>query len=75
VFVQRCINGECGKEFDLDERVYVCLRCGDLLDIERVGSDELDAESLRTLWRERLISNQTRDRSGVWRFREFLPFP
>jgi threonine synthase len=29
---------------------------------------------LRALWRERLRSNDARDRSGVWRFREFLPF-
>jgi len=74
VFVQRCINEECGNEFDLDERLYVCSRCGDLLDIERVGTDNRNVESLRALWRERLTSNEARDRSGVWRFREFLPF-
>ena len=74
MFVQRCINVDCGSEFNLDERLYVCSRCGDLLDVERVGSYEQDAESLRALWRERLTSNQKVDRSGVWRFREFLPF-
>jgi threonine synthase len=75
MFVQRCINSECGNEFDLGERLYVCARCGDLLDIERLGPDDREAESLRALWRERLTSKETRDRSGVWRFREFLPFP
>jgi len=74
VFVQRCIKVECGSEFDLDERLYVCARCGDLLDIERTQSPDRDAESLRVLWRERLQSSDARDRSGVWRFREFLPF-
>ena len=74
MFVQRCINRDCGSEFDLDERLYVCSRCGDLLDIESVGSFDRDAESLRALWRERRTSNDARDRSGVWRFREFLPF-
>jgi threonine synthase len=74
VFVQRCINVECASEFDLDERVYVCSRCGDLLDIERGSPVERDAASLRALWRERLASSEARDRSGVWRFREFLPF-
>ena len=74
MFVQRCINIECGSEFDLDERLYVCARCGDLLDIERTGVLDRDAESLRALWRERLQSRDARDRSGVWRFREFLPF-
>ena len=74
MFVQRCIKVECGSEFDLDERLYVCARCGDLLDIERTQSPDRDAESLRVLWRERLQSSDARDRSGVWRFREFLPF-
>jgi threonine synthase len=33
-----------------------------------------DADSLRELWRARKSSLDVRDRSGVWRFREFLPF-
>jgi threonine synthase len=74
VFVQRCINRECGSEFDLDERLYVCSRCGDLLDIESRAPLERDVESLQALWRERLTSREARDHSGVWRFREFLPF-
>jgi threonine synthase len=74
VFVQRCINVDCGSEFDLDERLYVCSRCGDLLDVERLEPYERDASLLRALWRERLASNDARDRSGVWRFREVLPF-
>lgn len=71
-FVQRCINGECRSEFAIDERVYVCSRCGELLEIERRGESE--AERLKEVWRERRMSNEGRDRSGVWRFREFLPF-
>lgn len=74
MFVQRCINIDCASEFELDERLYVCSRCGDLLDVESVGIGDRDAESLRVLWRERRLSNDARDRSGVWRFREFLPF-
>lgn len=72
MFIQRCIN--CANEFALDERIYVCSSCGDLLDIELRERDERDADSLRALWRERLASGEARDRSGVWRFREFLPF-
>jgi threonine synthase len=74
VFVQRCINVDCRSEFDRDERLYVCSRCGDLLDLESVAVGDRDAESLRALWRERRASNDARDHSGVWRFREFLPF-
>ncbi len=72
MFIQRCINGDCRSEFELDERVYVCARCGELLEIERTG--DFDASMLREVWRDRRTSNEVRDRSGVWRFREFLPF-
>ena len=64
-FFQQCIAPDCRAEFDLDARLYVCARCGGLLDIER--REAIDATSLPDLWR-------TRRGSGVWRFREFLPF-
>lgn len=73
-FVQRCINGECRKAFGLDERVYTCPSCGDLLEIERTDDGATDAASLRELWLKRRTSRDDRDSSGVWRFREFLPF-
>ena len=73
-FLQRCISPDCRAEFKIDEQLYVCSRCGGLLDIERRDEIEIDAASLRALWRERLSSFDHRDRSGVWRFREFLPF-
>jgi threonine synthase len=71
-YFQKCIAPDCGAEFDLDARLYVCSRCGGLLDIER--RSEIDSGSLRELWRDRRASLDPRDRSGVWRFREFLPF-
>ena len=71
-YLQRCISPECGAEFDLDARLYVCSRCGGLLDVERRG--EIDSAPLRDLWLQRRTSFDPRDRSGVWRFREFLPF-
>ncbi|HET9479481.1 MAG TPA: threonine synthase [Pyrinomonadaceae bacterium] len=52
----------------------MCSRCGDLLDVERTERHVQDVETFRALWLERLKSNEARDRSGVWRFREFLPF-
>ena len=70
--MQRCINGECRERFGLDERVYVCSRCGELLEIERTS--EIDASKLPAVWRDRRTSSDERDRSGVWRFREALPF-
>ncbi|MCA1578320.1 MAG: threonine synthase [Acidobacteria bacterium] len=72
MFIQRCIN--CATEFDLDERIYVCSHCGDLLDIERVEPLAEGPDELRAIWSDRLKSSDAHDRSGVWRFREFLPF-
>jgi threonine synthase len=74
MFVQRCITPGCRAEYKLDDRLYVCSRCGGLLDVDRVDDVAADSASLRELWRERRSSFDTRDRSGVWRFREFLPF-
>ena len=72
-FIQRCIAPHCQTEYKIDEQLYVCSRCGGLLDI--VSRDAaVDAISLRELWRNRKSSLDIRDRSGVWRFREFLPF-
>jgi threonine synthase len=73
-YLQRCITPDCHAEYNIDARLYVCSRCGGLLDIERAENSPTDAASLRELWRQRLSSADTRDRSGVWRFREFLPF-
>jgi threonine synthase len=71
-YVQRCIA--CHNEFDLDARLYVCSRCGGLLDVDRREEITIEPASLRELWRKRKSSLDARDRSGVWRFRELLPF-
>jgi threonine synthase len=54
--------------------MYVCSRCGDLLEIDQTIPLHGMAWELRALWLERRMSRDERDRSGVWRFREFLPF-
>lgn len=72
-FIQRCIAPDCQAEYKIDERLYVCSRCGGLLDVV-LRESEVDVAALRELWRERKMSLDVRDRSGVWRFREFLPF-
>lgn len=74
MFLQRCITPECRAEFKIDERLYVCSRCEGLLDIDRDDAGAVDHVLLRDLWRRRASSLEARDRSGVWRFREFLPF-
>jgi threonine synthase len=54
--------------------MYVCSRCGDLLEIDQCEPRLEHSFELMALWLERRMSRDERDRSGVWRFREFLPF-
>jgi len=69
---QRCINPSCAARFELNDRIYVCPNCGGLLDV--IQELTTDPEQLQTLWTRRLASFEARDRSGVWRYRELLPF-
>jgi threonine synthase len=71
---QRCIDPACDARFEINERLYVCPRCGGLLDVVLEAYADVDPEWLRALWTSRLASFDPRDRSGVWRYRELLPF-
>ncbi len=71
---QHCIAPDCGASYAIDERLYVCPRCGGLLDAERELASMGTAADLRAVWDARLASQDARDRSGVWRYRELLPF-
>jgi threonine synthase len=72
--IQRCIEPHCGVSYGLNERLYVCPQCGGLLDVEKRWDRFANANTLRELWQQRLSANNERDRSGVWRYRELLPF-
>jgi threonine synthase len=72
--VQRCIIPECNSTYGVQERIYVCSRCGGPLEIQCRLETCGDADALRKRWAERAGSNDPRDRSGVWRYRELLPF-
>jgi threonine synthase len=59
---------------------FRCSQCDGLLEITNPawGSEKFDglrADALKSIWRDRRSSNALLDRSGVWRFREFLPTP
>jgi threonine synthase len=72
--VQRCIVPTCAAEFAIREQIYVCPHCGGPLEIE-IPLELLKAvPDLRERWHARAASQDARDRSGVWRFRELLPF-
>lgn len=71
---QRCVELGCGAQYGINERLYVCPRCGGLLDVETGRAGSFDAGDLRAVWAARRASTEARDRSGVWRYRELLPF-
>jgi threonine synthase len=74
--VQRCIDVGCAATYDLRERVNLCSRCGGTLEI--VLTRRVDPEAMRERWRSRAtrraFGEDPRDASGVWRYREMLPF-
>jgi threonine synthase len=69
---QQCIAPSCAAVFSLVERIYVCPRCQSPLEIQI--DHTFDPARLRDTWRSRRTSPDPLDRSGVWRFRELLPF-
>jgi threonine synthase len=68
----RCINDDCADKLDLHERALRCPRCGELLEVA-AGPLMFSPQALKERWWQRRCSRDPRDRSGVWRFREFLP--
>lgn len=72
--VQQCILPKCGATFGIREAHLVCARCGGPLEVRLKDAAIGRAEDLKSLWASRRGSLDPRDRSGVWRFRELLPF-
>ncbi len=68
----QCIESNCRSRYATAARIYVCERCGGLLDLT-YELDQLEPDSLKKLWDERRASTAAIDQSGVWRFRELLP--
>jgi threonine synthase len=69
----RCIA--CGDLSDRAGQSFRCSHCGDLLEItypdwQQAGAE---AQSLKSIWRQRRLSEAAIDQSGVWRFRDLLP--
>lgn len=72
--ILRCIETNCKQHYSIDSRIFTCSRCGGLLDVHYDFNLSGTPPQMKTLFRERLADNNELDRSGVWRFRELLPF-
>src|SRR5579863_4956079 len=72
-FRYRCIA--CGELSDTASQDFRCAQCGDLLEITypRWRAARPDCAGLMETWRNRRLSSNPVDLSGVWRFRELLP--
>lgn len=75
---QACIKPDCGASYSLTEVIFSCSRCGSLLDV-RYDWDRLPIPATLDFFEHRWLTKGLRsqgrlDFSGVWRFRELLPF-
>ncbi len=75
---QQCVSVDCGATYDVGEVLFACRSCGSLLDVRYDWSRCNVPKTLK--WFEHRWSTPGRgidaraDFSGVWRFRELLPF-
>lgn len=69
----KCIEENCQKTLPARSKTYICPQCGGLLDVSydfQLG----DPEQIKQIFRQRRFSYDPLDLSGVWRFRELIPF-
>src|SRR5436305_10128549 len=71
---QRCIHPDCGGALPVEDTSFGCPKCGGLLDVAYDWDRLRPPKSLRDFearWADRADPLAF---SGVWRFRELLPF-
>jgi threonine synthase len=70
----RCIEADCDERYAIDERIYTCRRCGGLLDVQYDFNLATTPGEMKAIFKARRSVDTELERSGVWRFRELLPF-
>ena len=71
---QKCINPDCGAEFDRGQPLFKCPNCEELLDAQ-YDWDRIELPKKLSDFAQRWATRNNRlDFSGVWRFRELLNF-
>jgi threonine synthase len=75
---QQCINPFCNSTFGVEQALVACTKCGSLLDIKYDWS-RLPVPKSLSFFENRWATKGTEmsgrlDFSGVWRFRELMPF-
>lgn len=70
----RCTESDCHAVYPTNQRLYTCKACGGLLDVVYDFNPARSADEMKALFRDRKSDPSELERSGVWRFRELLPF-
>jgi threonine synthase len=68
-----CFNEHCRARFPVTRVLYNCPQCGGLLEATYESAKQ-DPTGLKHLWRDRRRDNDPIEQSGVWRYREMIPF-
>ncbi|OFV92771.1 MAG: threonine synthase [Acidobacteria bacterium RIFCSPLOWO2_12_FULL_54_10] len=68
----RCIDHQCNTSFPASSSMTHC-HCGNLLDVHYDWPD-LNPRELKETWTSRRTSMLPEDQSGVWRYRELIPY-
>lgn len=71
---QACLNPRCGATWDIGQILTDCPDCSSLLDVRYDWEKSSVPKSLRDFEARWSNRRQPLDFSGVWRFRELLPF-
>jgi threonine synthase len=69
----KCFERTCEARFPINDVLYNCPKCGGLIEVVYSGA-QIGAVDLKQVFRERRMSIRPLDASGVWRYRELLPF-
>jgi threonine synthase len=70
----QCIEEGCLARYPTDRPMYTCVACDGLLDVAYDFDLRASASSMKSVFAERKVTGSRLDQSGVWRFRELLPF-
>ena len=71
---QRCIDPDCGGTQAAEDTSFLCPKCGGLLDVAYDWDRLPPPRSLRDFEAKWADRTNPLSFSGVWRFRELLPF-